>query len=117
MMPIGAAWPCWNTIGLENSFDMCWWLTSYDKGWNGANLTDIEETEYARKANAIVRQLREKALLTLRTDDARARYHLRLGHYSIVRKNYANTETRKHLALVCDERKMYKSFHYVPLTR
>lgn len=95
------------TIGLENSFGMCWWLTSYDKGWNGANLTDIDETQYAFKANAVVKQLREKALRTLRTDEARARYHLRLGQYSIVRKRYANTESGKHLVLVCDERKLY----------
>lgn len=95
------------TIGLENNFGMCWWLTSYDKGWNGANLTDIDETQYAFKANAVVKQLREKALRTLRSDEARARYHLRLGQYSIVRKRYADTETGKHLVLVCDERKLY----------
>ena len=41
------------TIGLENSFDMCWWLTSYQKGWTGPKLTDIDETEYARKASAV----------------------------------------------------------------
>lgn len=97
------------TIGLENSFDMCWWLTSYDKGWNGANLTDIEETPYAYKANAVVKQLREKALRTLCSDEARARYHLRLGQYSIVKKRYANTETGQHLALVCDERNLYQA--------
>lgn len=95
------------TIGLENSFGMCWWLTSYDKGWNGANLTDIDETRYAFKANAVVKQLREKALRTLRTDEARARYHLRLGQYFIVRKCYADTETGKYIALVCDEKKLY----------
>lgn len=95
------------TIGLENSFGMCWWLTSYDKGWNGANLTDIDETQYAFKANAVVKQLREKALRTLRSDEARARYHLRLGQYFIVRKCYADTETGKYIALVCDEKKLY----------
>ena len=96
------------TIGLANSFDMCWWLTSYDKGWNGVDLTDIEETQYAHKANAVVKQLRKKALRMLRTNEARARYHLRLGQYTTVRKRYADTETGKHLALVCDERKQYQ---------
>ena len=97
------------TIGLENSFGMCWWITSYDKGWNGANLTDIDETPYAYKANAVVQQLREKALGILTSDEARARYHLRLGHYSIVRKHYANTATGNYLALVCDEGKQYRT--------
>ena len=97
------------TIGLENSFGMCWWLTSYGKGWHGANLTDIEETPYAYKANVAVNQLRDKALRTLHSDDARARYHLRLGQYSIVRKQYAYTKTGKQLALVCDEMKLYRA--------
>ena len=96
------------TIGLENSFGMCWWLTSYQKGWTGPALTDIEETKYAEKATAVVEQLRKKALKTLRSEDAFARYYLRLGQYGTVRKRYANTSTGQHLALVCDSWGMYQ---------
>ena len=97
------------SIGLENSFNMCWWLTSYGKGWNGSNLTDIEETEYAKKADTAVKTLRKKALNTLRSKDAHARYYLRLGKYGTVRKRYADTPTGMELALVCDEGKLYRT--------
>lgn len=96
------------TIGLENSFGMCWWITSYQKGWTGPDLVDIAETEYAVRATAVVRQLREKTLRTLQSDDARARYHLRLGHYVTVRKRYAYTPTGQRLALACDGRRQYR---------
>jgi hypothetical protein len=96
------------SIGLENSFGMCWWLTSYQKGWTGPDLTDIEETKYAEKATAVVEQLRKKALKSLRSEDAFARYYLRLGQYGTVRKRYANTSTGQHLALVCDNWGQYR---------
>ena len=92
------------TIGLENSFGMCWWLTSYQKDL----IKDISVTEYAQKATSAVKQLRAKALTTLRTDDARARYHLRLGRYNTVLRKYADTPTAKNLALVCDNRDLYR---------
>lgn len=97
------------SIGLENCFDMCWWITSYQKGmtWSGPNLKDIGTTTYAHEANAIVKQLRKKALRMLSSDDAKARYHIRLGHYQLVQKQYASTPTGKQVALVCDERKNY----------
>lgn len=96
------------SIGLENSFGMCWWLTSYEKGWTGPDLTDIEDTEYAKKANAVAAQLRKKSLQTIRSKDAFARYYLRLGKYGIVRKRYADTYTGQHLALVCDDWGLYR---------
>lgn len=96
------------TIGLENSFDMCWWLTSYQRGWTGPDLIDIDKTGYARSAHAVSSLLRTKALRTLRSDEARARYHLRLGHYSTVRKCYTDTHTAHALALACDNARHYR---------
>ena len=96
------------TIGLENSFGMCWWLTSYQKGWTGPDLTDIEETKYAKKAQAVVAQLRKSALQTLHSEDAFARYYLRLGEYGTVRRRYANTSTGLQMALVCDNWGQYR---------
>ena len=98
------------SIGLENSFGMCWWLTSYDKGWIGPDLTDIDQTEYAAKARTVVLLLRRKAQQILQTDEARARYHLRLGQYSTVRRRYAATATARHLALVCDNQGLYRDY-------
>ncbi len=83
---------------------MCWWLTSYQKDL----IKDISVTEYAQKATSAAKQLRAKALTTLRTDDARARYHLRLGQYNTVLRKYADTPTAKSLALVCDNRNLYR---------
>lgn len=97
------------SIGLENSFDMCWWLTSYQRGWTGPDLIDIEDTVYGRNARTIAKKLRKEALDTLYTDNARAKYHLRLGHYSITKRLYAHTPTGKLLALACDERWHYRS--------
>jgi len=95
------------SIGLENSFNRCWWLTSYQKGWNGADLIDIAETPYATKAKATSNQLRLKALQTLRTDEARAAYYARLGEITLVMTRYPNSSSARRFALVCDEWKNY----------
>ena len=108
------------SIGLENSFDMCWWLTSYGKSvyaesgvWAKKYLSpecrvSIEGSPYKHRADAAVRLLRGKALRTLRTDDARARYYARLGQLATVMKRYADTPTAQHYALVCDTWQQYR---------
>ena len=95
------------SIGLENSFDMCWWLTSYQKGYAGAQMVDIGETLYAKEARSSVRQLRQQSLGMLRSNEAQARYYLRLGQYDTVRRNYANTATGMTMALQCDGWSLY----------
>ena len=54
--------------------------------------------------------LQSRAFRTLQSDEARAKYELRLCNFATVRKRYANTETGKHLALVCDEKELYKGW-------
>jgi hypothetical protein len=95
------------SIGLQNSFGNCWWLTSYQKGWNLAKLIDITETPYARQAELASNHLRIKAIHTLKTDEARARYYARIGHYRKLRLRYPNSETARQYALVCDGGWMY----------
>lgn len=96
------------TIGLENSFDMCWWLTSYQKGWTGANLIDIEMSDYARNARLRCDRLRQKALLTLCSREGMAKYYARLGMLTKVMKEYGETATAQHYALVCDQWRDYR---------
>ena len=100
-------------IGLENSFGKCWWITSYQKGWNGANLKDIEYTEIGKAAMDEAKRLREEAFTMLKTEEARARYHARVGHYSLVKQDYANTPTGQFYALVCDGSRMYRPYRYI----
>ena len=107
------------TIGLQNSFDMCWYLTSYgwsvdadsavwaEKDRSTEERLSIVGSPYRHRADAVVDQLRSRALRTLRSDDARARYHVRLGQWGTLWKRYANTPTGQHYALVCDKRELY----------
>ena len=95
------------SIGLENSFDRCWWLTSYQKGWTGPALKDIETTDYARCARTVVKQLRRKALATVRSDEAKASAYARMGALTKVMHTWPNTPTGQHYALVCDEWRDY----------
>ncbi|MBR1850460.1 MAG: hypothetical protein IJ789_03705 [Bacteroidales bacterium] len=109
------------TIGLENSFDMCWWLTSYGKSryaesgvWAKKDRSpecrvSIEGSPYKHRADAAVHLLRRKAFRTLRSDEARARYNLRLGRYDTLWKRYTNTQTVQQLALVCDKQELYNN--------
>lgn len=97
------------SIGLENSIEMCWYLTSYDWGCTGALLTDAYESDYGKKNLAYAKQLRNEALLMLRSDDAKACYYVQLGKYQTARKKYPNTPTCRQLALVCDDWGMYFS--------
>lgn len=95
-------------IGLENSFGMCWWVTSYQKGWNGADLKDIEDTKNGKAALSEAKRLREKAFSMLQTDEARAKYHARIGHYTLVKRDYAHTQTGRFYTLICDGSWMYR---------
>lgn len=97
------------SIGLENSVGMCWWLTSYGKGWTGPDLTDIDTTALGKRAKNAAMIIRKKALHLLCSEDARARYHLRLGQYSVVRKHYSDTPTGQLMALLCDQRSLYST--------
>ena len=65
---------------------------------------------YAPTAFIDADSLQSRAFRTLQSDEARAKYELRLCNFATVRKRYANTETGKHLALVCDERGLYQGW-------
>jgi len=116
------------SIGLRNSFDRCWELTTY--GVNGQEGYRFYSTKgfkanrtlgtpdprclmaehlavYAPMAFAEADSLQARAFLTLQSDEARAKYEAKLCNFSTVRKRYANTRTAQRLALACDNVGMY----------
>lgn len=96
------------SIGLANSFDLCWYLTSYQKGWVGANLIDISESKYGKQAFGKAKKLRAEALKLMQTDETKAQAYARLAMLSKVMHDYPFTATAQHYALVCDHWKDYR---------
>ena len=99
------------SIGLENSFSgMCWYLTRYQDGYTAnGTMDEYEHTQHYKRGMDNATLLRKQALKMLRTNDARARYYLRLGRYATVRGRYASTPTAQALALRCDTRSDHQS--------
>ena len=115
------------SIGMRNSFDLCWYLTSYGKSgysdyYEIDGEVDIYDEDsycperrltaihypYKMKYSSRAKHLQQKALTIVSSDEAKAKAYARLGMLTKVRKEYANTSTAQHLALVCDERKLYR---------
>lgn len=121
-------------IGMRNSFDRCWYLTTYGKssiefedgtnwkrlGYYGADPKEVSWSVsplarltgihygYKRKALIAADMLQKKAFYTFVSDEARAKGYARLGMIDKVVKNYTRTATAQHYALVCDEWRMYR---------
>lgn len=117
-------------IGLRNSFDRCWELTTYgvndnegdrrysakgfkvDRTWGTPDPQGVMAEHlavYAPTSFADADSLQARAFRTLQSDEARAKYEAKLCHFSAIRKRYANTSTGKKLALVCDQWGNYKT--------
>ena len=122
------------SIGMRNSYDLCWYLTTY--GRSSVKFVDplqpLKPYEYAYRAEeaewswspllrlVAVNQkyksrhtleanvLQQKALKTIKSDEAKAQAYARLGKYETLVKRYTRTATAQHYARVCDEWRMYR---------
>ena len=116
------------SIGMRNSFGLCWYLTTYGHSWYEPDFGSewyprtLEQWQYDNdpvqrlmafsypyKEKFIRRAdcLQRKALSLLLSDEAKAKAHLRLGHYSKVMNNWPYTSVGRHIALVCDQWSLY----------
>lgn len=107
-------------IGRRNSFEECWALTQYWRGWVSRfdpffdcyddhsakevpyKLYDYTETEDQKATEALYKKEIEAALAMLTTDEARAKAHYILGHLATVVKRYGTTNTAHHIKTSCD---------------
>ena len=113
------------SIGMRNSYDLCWYLTTY--GRSSVKFVDplqpLKPYEYAYRAEeaewswspllrlVAVNQkyksrhtleanvLQQKALKTIKSDEAKAQAYARLGKYETLVKRYTRTATAQHYAV------------------
>lgn len=108
-------------IGLKNSFDECWALTQYWRGWVGLFEPDLDywdddfghinyrfmyDSEDALERRALDdksyhREVSE-ALAMLTTDEARARANYILGNLRTIVTRYPDTSTAAYVKTSCD---------------
>lgn len=122
------------SFGMSNSFDLCWELTTYghtkwepnfeenrrENYWpqsveewqtdiNPINRLSAFNYPYKRKYTRYADNLQRKALATIKSDEAKAEAYARLWMMDKVMKEYTNTQTAQHYALVCDQWKDYRA--------
>lgn len=104
-------------IAWRNSFEECWALTQYWRGENvpGRNYASVEsdrpleqypfiyEYDNSKKVEERFRHMTRQALSILRTDEAKAKAHYRLGNLRSVIKRYGDTETAALVRSSCDK--------------
>lgn len=104
-------------IGWRNSFEECWALTQY---WRGSYVPGrsyassgtssyppvqypfIYEYDDSEKVDERFRHMTRQAVKILRTDEAKAKAHYRLGNLKTVVGRYADTETGAMVRRSCD---------------
>ena len=107
-------------VGRMNSFESCWALTQYWRGWVGlfepslqywegsfcehnyGFLYDYEYSGREEETHNIFRQETNAALSMLTTDDARAKAQYLLGNLRTIKRRYPGTPVAQRLATSCD---------------
>lgn len=98
-------------IGLENSFNACWALTSYHRGyWVTEENEDLEcfyvpgntQKFAVAKASDEAKEMMRKALGEINNPEDAARAHYMLYNYITIARCYPSTEIGKKLAAGCD---------------
>lgn len=78
-------------IGIRNSFDYCWALTQYRRGWVCCFESDWECEELSHCAMERVKQIFNKALNTFTDDEFAAQAQLLFGNYKTITVLYPQT--------------------------
>ena len=113
-------------IGMRNSFNRCWYLTTYGYSWWGRTNRSWEfikedqssenpitrlsawaypfQQKYSRRAD----QLQKQALRTIQSDEAKAKAYARLCMFKRMMKECRNTATAQRYAIACDQWKQYR---------
>ena len=107
-------------VGRMNSFESCWALTQYWRGWVGlfepslqyweskfyehnyGFLYDYDGSAREKETHNIFRQEINAAISMLTTDDARAKAQYLLGNLRTIKRRYPETSVAHCLATSCD---------------
>lgn len=96
-------------LGLRNSFDYCWALTQYGRGWVGGSISFYwEDATLTQQALQRADRLLSKALNTFTNDEFAAQAQLRFCNFKTVKERYSNTLAWQRIQGRCDT---YKDYH------
>ena len=118
------------SIGMRNSFDQCWYLTTYGKTFYEPDpeYASLEDYQYAlnplerlavnsapfkAKHTKLADSLQHKAFTIIESDEAKARAYARIYMMTKVKNEYRHTRTGQFYALICDGEWMYTPYRYL----
>lgn len=95
-------------IGIRNSFDRCWALTQYRRGWVDCSESDWEDGDLAHQAREYVERLFYKAFSTFTDDEYAAQAQLLFCNYQTIEERYPETLAAAIVRGHCD---IYIDYH------